>query len=703
MQTWIENKRGETGLVFIGKNGEWQSLADFEEEKDRGESQDVSKSSFAADSEYIYVESGTDSVDAAIRRASDTISGLQAEREELRERISSADRSIESKRLAVRDAEIQLDKELPQSLESYSSPSVALALTRERFEQLRASLNHFGDQLLSSNSEWSDALNVIQSRLDEFVEAEISGLQSSVDATQNDLDSLPPVLGTAIANYIDARVRAVTLQDLASVELDQVERALERYEIEFVTSGTRDASDQNRDLAFNVLGIVSEDDQPSANETVLSFEELQSIELGPKRNISLGLRREPGRLPTPTGLYIDQTTSGDGEDSQGSERRAVSELQEQTVLASHIVRRYEPAGLTIGDKSSIYLSRWWEFLSEPPREANTEGGFFPAIWGTIVMTLIMTLFVVPFGVMAALYLREYTKAGVLVSLIRICINNLAGVPSIVYGVFGLAFFCYVIGGYVDGGPEKAGVTPWPPATWFAALFAVVVCGLVSFLISVSFNSPEAKSSPMKQRIKRSAMFFWLACIAGVILLFAKTPFFEGFYRASFPNPTFGKGGLLWAALTLALLTLPVVIVATEEALSAVPNSLREGSYACGASKWQTIQRIILPHARPGILTGTILAMARGAGEVAPLMLVGALPTAIDLPLDTEFPFFHGSRSFMHLGFQIFSLGFQSQNSEAAKPMVYTSTLLLILIVALLNVVAIWLRSQLRKRFVSSQF
>jgi ABC-type phosphate transport system permease subunit len=183
----------------------------------------------------------------------------------------------------------------------------------------------------------------------------------------------------------------------------------------------------------------------------------------------------------------------------------------------------------------------------------------------------------------------------------------------------------------------------------------------------------------------------------------KSPFFDGFYREYLPNPTFGKGGLLWAALTLSLLTLPVVIVATEEALAAVPNSLREGSLACGASKWQTIRRIILPQARPGILTGAILAMARGAGEVAPLMLVGALPLAPDLPLDTEFPFFHGSRSFMHLGYQIFTLGFQSQNSEAAKPMVFTCTLLLITIIAMLNISAIYLRARLRRRFRGSQF
>ena len=160
---------------------------------------------------------------------------------------------------------------------------------------------------------------------------------------------------------------------------------------------------------------------------------------------------------------------------------------------------------------------------------------------------------------------------------------------------------------------------------------------------------------------------------------------------------------MWASLTLALLTLPVVIVATEEALSAVPNSMREGSYACGASKWQTIRRIVLPRAMPGIMTGMILAIARGAGEVAPLMLVGAVKLAPELPLDGVFPFLHGSRSFMHLGFHIYDVGFQSPNSEAARPMVFTTTLLLIAIVALLNITAIRLRSRLRRRYQVSQF
>ena len=176
-----------------------------------------------------------------------------------------------------------------------------------------------------------------------------------------------------------------------------------------------------------------------------------------------------------------------------------------------------------------------------------------------------------------------------------------------------------------------------------------------------------------------------------------------FFAAELPNPTYGKGGVLWASLTLALMTLPVVIVATEEALAAVPNSMREGSFACGASKWQTIRQIVLPRAMPGIMTGMILAMARGAGEVAPLMLVGAVKLAPELPVDSVLPYVHPERSFMHLGFHIYDLGFQSQNSEAAKPMVFTTTLLLILIIFILNVLAVRLRSRLRRKFVSAVF
>jgi phosphate transport system permease protein len=239
----------------------------------------------------------------------------------------------------------------------------------------------------------------------------------------------------------------------------------------------------------------------------------------------------------------------------------------------------------------------------------------------------MTLVVVPTGVLAALYLREYAAQSILVRLVRIAVNNLAGVPSIVFGVFGLGFFVYMIGGGID----------------------------------------------------------------------------RAFYAEALPTPTYGTGGILWASLTLALLTVPVVIVASEEALAAVPRSIREASLALGATKFQTILRVVLPSAAPGILTGLILAMARGAGEVAPLMLTGVVKLAPDLPLDGSFPYFHLDRKFMHLGFHIYDVGFQSPNVEAAKPMVYMTTIFLLLIVVLLNLTAILVRNRLRRRFQTSAF
>ena len=260
-------------------------------------------------------------------------------------------------------------------------------------------------------------------------------------------------------------------------------------------------------------------------------------------------------------------------------------------------------------------------MSQWPREANTGGGIFPAIFGTILMVLLMTLAVVPLGVIAALYLHEYAKDSWFLRVVRLAVNNLAGVPSIVFGVFGLGFFIYILGGSIDR------------------------------------------------------------------LLFSDY----------LPSPTFGTGGILWASLTLALLTVPVVIVATEEGLSAVPRAYRDGSLALGATRFQTLWKIVIPYAMPGILTGVILAVSRGAGEVAPLMLTGVVPLVSDFAVDGTLPFFHLERKFMHLGFHIYDVGFQSPNVEAVKPLVYSTTLVLIALVVLLNAVAIILRNRLRAR------
>ena len=295
--------------------------------------------------------------------------------------------------------------------------------------------------------------------------------------------------------------------------------------------------------------------------------------------------------------------------------------------AGDVVRIYWPNRLGWPGKAGVYASKFWEFLSGQPRESNTEGGIFPALFGTVMMVILMSLAVVPFGVLAALYLREYAKQGPLVRAIRIAVNNLAGVPSIVFGMFGLGFFVYGVGGTID------------------------------------------------------------------LLL----------YPEALPTPTYGTGGILWASLTLALLTLPVVIVATEEALSSVPAGVREGSLALGSTQLQMIWRVVLPTALPGILTGVILATARGAGEVAPLMITGVVKLAPDLPLDAVWPFLHLERKFMHLGFHIYDVGFQSPNVEAARPMVYTTTFLLLMVVLILNLAAIIVRNRLRKRYALTGF
>ncbi len=287
-----------------------------------------------------------------------------------------------------------------------------------------------------------------------------------------------------------------------------------------------------------------------------------------------------------------------------------------------VVRAYYPNEMGVFDKLVFYVEKVWEFVSDEPREANTEGGIFPAIFGTVLMVILMSIFVTPFGVVAAVYLREYARQGLLIRLIRIAVNNMAGVPSIVYGVFGLGFFVYFLGGNID------------------ALFF-----------------PEAQ-----------------------------------------PAPTFGTPGILWSSLTLALLTLPVVIVATEEGLSRIPRAVREGSLALGATKIETLWNIVLPMASPAMMTGVILAVARAAGEVAPLMLVGVVKLAPSLPLDGNFPFLHMERKFMHLGFHIYDVGFQSPNVEAARPLVYATSLLLIIVIVLLNLTAIRIRNRLREKY-----
>ena len=298
--------------------------------------------------------------------------------------------------------------------------------------------------------------------------------------------------------------------------------------------------------------------------------------------------------------------------------------EEVTVPMYRVLDVNFPNDMGFFAKVGHFFQQIGKFVSEDPREANTEGGVFPAIFGTVFMVLLMSVIVTPFGVVAAVYLHEYAGKNSITKLIRIAVINLAGVPSIVYGVFGLGFFVYMVGGSLD----------------------------------------------------------------------------QVFYPEALPNPTFGTPGVLWSAVTLAILTLPVVIVSTEEGLSRIPSTLREGSLALGATKWETIWRIIIPMASPAIMTGLILAVARAAGEVAPLMLVGVVKSAPMLPVDGNFPYFHLDRKFMHLGFHIYDVGFQSPNVEAARPLVYATSFLLITVIVGLNLTAISVRNHLREKYRS---
>ena len=304
--------------------------------------------------------------------------------------------------------------------------------------------------------------------------------------------------------------------------------------------------------------------------------------------------------------------------------RADDDKQKELPIAQ-VIDVFEPSTMGLLAKSGHYVAKLWEFVADDPRESNTEGGVFPALFGTVMMVLIMSVMVTPLGVLAAFYLREYARQGTFVSAVRIAVNNLAGVPSIVFGVFGVGFFIYLVGGSID----------------------------------------------------------------------------RFFYAEALPTPTYGTGGILWASLTLALLTIPVVIVATEEGLAAIPRGAREASLALGATKLETTLRVVLPAVMPSILTGLILAMARAAGEVAPLMITGVVKLAPALPIDSAWPFLHFDRKFMHLGFHIYDVGFQSPNVDAARPMVFATTLLLLLMVVLLNLFAITLRQRLRRTYATA--
>ena len=386
--------------------------------------------------------------------------------------------------------------------------------------------------------------------------------------------------------------------------------------------------------------------QPAVDRVLGIYDEIHALETGAIGKINAELERIRLRE---RGYELDNALTDDRKAQLEAERKVQNDLyaeleanlidlyrefnrdsirvramdgREKDINLSAVVRVFQPNAMGPTAKVGHYFSKLWEFVSDEPREANTEGGVFPAIFGTVMMVLLMSIIVTPFGVLAAVYLREYAKQGAVTRTIRIAVNNLAGVPSIVYGVFGLGFFIYLLGGNID----------------------------------------------------------------------------QLFFPESLPAPTLGTGGLLWASLTLALLTVPVVIVATEEGLTRIPRSLREGSLALGATKSETLWKVILPMSSPAMMTGLILAVARAAGEVAPLMLVGVVKLAPTLPLNGNYPYLHLDQKFMHLGFHIYDVGFQSPNVEAARPLVYATALLLVGVIAALNFAAVSIRNHLREKY-----
>ena len=416
-------------------------------------------------------------------------------------------------------------------------------------------------------------------------------------------------------NTPDKQVDYQNVYDFEMVE-NAHEKAVDNYHTiknleEKVNELNAPLTELQREISLlQIKGDSRSKDEQAHFEDLQKKEEKLTSDITPKYN---ELMSQLEKLYTENqNIYVDVRTADD---------------QTKQIQLADVVRFYQPNDMNVFGKSWLYAKKFWEFVSDDPRESNTEGGVFPAIFGTVMMVLLMSIAVVPFGVLAAIYLNEYAKQGAIIRMIRLSVNNLAGVPSIVYGIFGLGFFVYALGGTID----------------------------------------------------------------------------QLFFSSSLPEPTFGTGGILWASLTLALLTLPVVIVATEEGILAVPRANKEGSLALGSTRWQMIRKIVLPNAMPGILTGLILAISRGAGEVAPLMITGVVKLAPSLPLDASFPFLHLDRKFMHLGFHIYDVGFQSPNVEAAKPMVYTTALLLIVIVVLLNLLAIYIRNRLRKKYKTSVF
>ncbi len=326
----------------------------------------------------------------------------------------------------------------------------------------------------------------------------------------------------------------------------------------------------------------------------------------------------------------------------------------------------------------------WEFLFTAPKDGLTGGGIFPALVGTSLLVLIMSLIGVPIGTITAIYLAEYAKENsILTKSIRFAVNTLAGVPAIVFGLFGLGFFIGFVGKQMDNVELNKRMNNLE--TVFNAPS------------SPFKNSGSATDNDIKKYLTDNDSKYWVNQIDQVKILtemygsgieLKKSEVIKFFKDRS--RPKWAQPALIWAALTMALLTLPVVIVSVEEAIRTIPREQREASLALGATKFTTIMKIVVPGAMSGVLTGTILTISRGAGEVAPILFTGVAYYLPDLP-NTFYS------QFMHLGYHIYVLTTQSTNVELTKPLQYATTLVLLMLTFLLNFTAVFIRSRIRSR------
>ncbi len=388
------------------------------------------------------------SIQKAFENAKGSIAGLIRRSSELQEELASNDEHLKDARLDLRQIEIDHGAPFLDRVVEIESDWTTISIAKQQLEEQEIALK----SLIAASSlseEEKSKLTALFGVMKSDFQSQIEQMQTASDETINALADLPKECITGIKTYRDV-----------------------------VESSAAKQTKLNQQIA---------DTETEMNSAMILFQttRVESVEeLDPAQAKSLTQSQNAQQIAPTAWMVTENANDGmkvrfvSSVDTQWREAK----LQSTETRVAEIVRAYLPNQLSLSGKLGVMGSRWVEFLTDRPREAGMEGGFFPAIWGTIVMTMIMALFVVPFGVLAALYLREYATSGFIVGILRIAINNLAGVPSVVYGVFGLAFFCYIVGGYIDGGPDRAGITPWPPLIWYVALAAVAITSVTAFFL-----------------------------------------------------------------------------------------------------------------------------------------------------------------------------------------------------------------------------